>query len=225
MANPALLIADAVALASLALSQPAWGVYLNGRPVIQPATQVGLQLSALLGPIQSVAALLGVPNLLPCFASTIDFEYAQDFPISNYPQEQGAFQSYNKVTMPFDVKITLGCTGSPQNRQAFLSSCSAIATSMALFDVVTPETIYSGCNVEHISIPRREARRGVQLILVDLWFKEIPVAGSPTFTSTKQPGDAPPQSTGLVQPTSTIPSTSSNGSSYVSTFFPSGSVQ
>jgi hypothetical protein len=199
MANVALLTADAEDLILGAFLTPAWGIYLEGVPVIQPASIQGSVFAASIAPIQAIASLLGVPNILPVMASTVDFVFSQDWPISNYPQEQGAFQSYDKVTLPFDVKLKLACGGSISNRQAFLNTCLAIANSFALFDVVTPEITFTSVNCTHIDWPR-SARRNNTLIEVDLWFQEISVSASAEFTTTQQPGDAAPQSLGNVQP-------------------------
>lgn len=200
MAAVELLLADAEDLVLGALLQPSWGVYLNGSAVIQPATLLGQTFSANLQPIQQIAGLIGVGNIVPVMASTVRFEYSQDFPISNAPQEQGAFQSYDKVTLPFDVKLRLQAGGSTSNRQAFLQTCLAIANSFALFDVVTPEMVFTSVNCTHIDWPR-SADQGATLIKVDLWFAQIPVTASASFTNTQSPQDASQQALGNVQPT------------------------
>ena len=51
--------------------------------------------------------------------SVSDIEYAHDYHISDYPQEQGAFESYNKVQMPFQAKIGFFVS---QTRQNFLAA-------------------------------------------------------------------------------------------------------
>jgi hypothetical protein len=198
-ANPfPLLFADALAFAGL-LAPSQWGIFLKGFPVIQPATVATQAILGSLSPVQQVASLVGVPNIVPVTASTIDFEFAEEFPLSNYPQEQGAFQSYNKVELPFDVKVKLACGGSTATRQAFLTTCLAISKSLALFDVQTPEIIFQSCNVTHIDW-RRNARAGVTLIHVDLWFQQISVTSATTFTNTQQPAEAGQKGIGVVQP-------------------------
>lgn len=194
-----LLIADASELVLGALLQPSWGIYLNGVPVIQPASLLGSLVQTQLAPIQAIAGLIGAPNILPVAASTVDFQFKQDWPISNYPQEEGAFQSYDKVTLPFDVKVRLASGGSVANRQAFLQTCLGIANSLALFDIVTPEIVFSSVNCTHIDWDRN-AQRGVSLIALDLWFQQIPVQAAATFSNTQQPGVAGRQSIGNVQP-------------------------
>lgn len=199
MESVTLLLADVSDLVLGALLQPSWGVYLNGTAVIQPASILGQLVQAQLAPIQAIAGLFGINNIVPVSASTVDFQYAQEWPISNYPQEQGAFQSYDKVTLPFDVKLKLATGGSQSNRQAFIQTCLAIANSLALFDVVTPEMVFTSVNCTHIDWDRR-AERGATLLSIDLWFQQIAVQASASFSNTQQPGVAGQKSTGNVQP-------------------------
>lgn len=205
-----LLVEDAIDIALGLSLAPQWGIYLNGSPVIQPASIYGNVNAPSLSPIAALAGLVGAPNILPVVASTIEFEYAQDFPLSTYPQENGAFQTYDKVTLPWDVKLKIACGGSTSNRQAFLSTVQAIANSFALFDIVTPEQTYTGCNVERISWSRR-SDRGLTLIVVEIAFKQIPITSGATFTNTQQPGDQSSQALGNVQPQS-VASSASGGS-------------
>lgn len=199
MADILLLTADAADLALSILITPQWGVYLNGSPVIQPASALGQQIAAALAPVEAIASLIGAPNIVPVTASTAEFEYGQDRPISTFPQEQGAFQSYDKVTLPFDVKMTLVAGGSVANRQAFLSTCMSVNASFALFDIVTPEFTFPSCNCTRIGW-RRNAKRGVSMISVDLWFEQVPVTATASFTNTQVPGISGQQSLGNVQP-------------------------
>ena len=206
MADIELLLADAEDLALSTKVAPAWGIYLNGSPVIQAATVANLTVPGALSGfgslpgVAAIAAAVGAPNIVPVTASTIDFEYDQDRPISNYPQEQGAFQSYDKVTLPFDVKVRLACGGSTSRRQAFISTCLGIAASYALFDVVTPELTFTSVNCTRIGW-KRSARHGVTLIVPELWFEQVPVTATTSFVNTQQPGNAGQQSVGNVQPT------------------------
>lgn len=194
-----LLVADAVDLALNFALAPQWGVYLNGSPVIQPAS-LSLLTGAvpLLATAQAIASTLGSP-ISQATASTVEFEYAQEWPISTYPQEQGAFQSYDKVTLPFDVKLKMASGGDTTDRQLFLDTCLAIADSFALFDVVTPEMVLISVSASHIGW-RRTATEGATLIAVDLWFQQISVTSTATFTSTQTPVNAGQQSIGNVQP-------------------------
>lgn len=218
-ANPfPLLLADTAALINL-VSPSQWGIFLNGVPVIQPATALTQTLVQTLAPIQAVASLLGASNLIPVTASTIEFEFNQEWPLSNYPQEQGAFQSYNKVELPFDVKVKLSSGGQPATRQVFINTVLAIGRDLRLFDIQTPEMTFQSVNCTHIDWKRR-ATDGVSLIKVDLWFQQIAESAAATFTNTQQPGNAGQQGIGVVQPQTPTPQVQSTVSTTIAQSFP-----
>lgn len=225
MANIELLVADAEDLVLGTLFAPTWGIYYQGVAVIQPATVASATVLGILGGVQALGSLpglsaLGIPNLIPVTASMIDWEYKQDWPISNYPQEQGAFQSYDKVTLPWDVRLKLAGGGATATRQAFLNTIFAISggtppgvplalpgsgTPLPLFDIVTPELSYPSCSCTHVDFART-AERGVTLIVVDMWFQQIAVTSTNNFQNTQTPAVAGQLGTGNQQPQ--IPSTS-----------------
>lgn len=192
-----LLITDALEAISSLLA-PSWGIFIEGQPVITPASIVTQSLGSTLGAISQIASLIGLPNVVPVTASMVSFEFAGDTPVSNYQQERGAFQSYDKVQLPFDVRVRLACSGSIAERQAFFSTIEALKNSTALVDVVTPEAIYQSCNCKHVDYQRRHDR-GVTLIVADLAFEEIREVSATSFSNTQQPSDAAPQSIGNVQ--------------------------
>lgn len=197
-----ILVSDAVDLLLGAMNAPTWGIYLDGNPVVQPASIGGQGFFPSVAPIQALASIIGAPNIVPTTASTVDFSYAKDYPISTFPQEQGAFQAYNKVTLPFDVKLRLASNGGgagASGRQAFISTCLAISSSLSLFDIVTPEMTFPSSNCTHIDFDRKAAKNAT-LIVIDLFFKEIPVTASANFANTQQPGDSGQQSLGNAQP-------------------------
>lgn len=177
-----------------------WGIYMDGAPVIVPATALTQGLQPLLSPIASIAAAIGFPNVVPVVASTVEFDFSADSPISNYPQEEGAFQSYNKVKLPFNIRMKLASAGSPAQRQSFTSTVMALRVSNALVDVVTPERVFAGVNCKHVDWLRRNTN-GVELIVADMWFEEVPFVASTTFSNTLDPSSAGTTSIGNVQPT------------------------
>lgn len=203
-------------IAIAALLVPVWGVFLDGVPVIAPASllprSVTNAIASGLNSIATVAALVGVPNIIPCVASMVEFDYTADSPISNYPQENGAFQSYNKVQLPFDIRLKLASN----YRQAFLGTLNGLRSSTVLVDVVTPDITYRSCNCKHVDY-KRTANNGVDLIIADVWFEQVRVTAQSLFSNTQQssgvngmasagasatlnPGDAGTQAIGNVQP-------------------------
>jgi hypothetical protein len=104
--------------------------------------------------------------------SVVSFEYKAEWTISDYPVEQGAFQSYDKVYVPFDVRITFTAGGSLSNRQSLLDSIAAIAGDLNLYDAVTPEATYSSVNVTHYDY-KRTATNGLGLMQVTVWCEQV----------------------------------------------------
>lgn len=130
--------------------------------------------------------------------SVVTFDYKQDWSVSTYPLEEGAFESYDKVNNPFDVRLRFACGGSVEKRQAFLQSLASIGPSLELFDAVTPDAIYTSVNVTHYDY-RQTATNGVGLIQADVWLEEIRVTATADFSSTQSPDGAAPVSGGNVQ--------------------------
>src|SRR6266852_3939160 len=130
--------------------------------------------------------------------SVVSFEYKQEWTVSDFPLEQGAFQSYDKVQVPFDVRVRYATGGSEVDRLLFLDSIEAVAGTLQLFDVVTPEAIYTSMNITHWDY-RRTSVNGVGLLVVDIWLIEVRVTATTQFSNTQNPSGASPQSGGLVQ--------------------------
>lgn len=105
-------------------------------------------------------------------------EYARDYRISDYPQEQGAFESYNKVQVPFQAKVGFLLN---QSRVAFLNEIEAQLATLSLVSVVTPEVSYPSANLTHYGY-RRVARNGVTMVLVEVWCEEVRVTASTDLT-------------------------------------------
>ena len=124
--NIGLLTAD-VSIAVNAFLSPPWGIYYNGIPVILPASIASSVVSSFLAPFGQIASVLGIPNLLPVFASTVEFDFDQEWTIADYPIEQGGFQSYDKVQLPFACRMRMACTGPASTRQGFLNAIFAIS--------------------------------------------------------------------------------------------------
>jgi hypothetical protein len=136
--------------------------------------------------------------------SVVSLDYKQEWSISNYPVEQGAFESYDKVQTPFEARVRFSAGGSQANRQALLDSIAAIAGDLNLYDVVTPEAIYQSVNVQHYDYSR-QAQRGLGLMVVDVMVVQVRVSQPTAFSNTQQPNGANPQSAGQVQPVAATP--------------------
>jgi hypothetical protein len=128
--------------------------------------------------------------------SVASVEYARDYHVSDFPQEQGAFASYNKVQVPFQAKV--GFLIGP-SRTDFLNAVEAAVASLQFVAVVTPEISYPSANLTHYSY-RREIRSGVTLIRVDVWAEEIRIISGNPPDSAQSTNAATPSQSGQVQP-------------------------
>ncbi len=132
--------------------------------------------------------------------SIIAIDYKAESRITDYPQEAGAFQAYNKVATPQDVRVRMTKGGTDNDRTAFLTAIKDASDSLNLYDVMMPEFSYSNCNIFHVDF-RRTAQNGVGLLTVDLWLLEIRTPTSETaFSNTKEPAGRSPFSLGSVLP-------------------------
>lgn len=171
---------------------------------------------ALLDAVINEVALLTADLLFPGFAgqqqwglflngepvvvsdNVISFEFKQDYRTSNYNQEEGAFETYNKVQTPYDVRLRFSTGGNAADRQAMLESIDAVVASLDLFDAVTPERVYTSVNPIHQDY-RRTARDGVGLLTVDVYCTQIRVTATPQFANSTPTGN-----TGSANTTTTI---------------------
>lgn len=145
----------------------------------------------------------GVPVVV---AETVtEMGYKQDWAIADYPVERGGFESYDKVNTPFAVHMQFVSGGTEEKRQALLDSIAAIGDTLTLFDVVTPEAVYVGVNVQSYNY-RRATRNGVGLMIVNVVFLEIREEGSTDFKNAKVPSGYAASQAGNVQATATTES-------------------
>ena len=104
--------------------------------------------------------------------SVVGVEYRKESMIADYPVEEGAFASYNKVKSPFDFRLRFSAGASAAARAALIASIDAIADDLNLYDAVTPEAVYTNVNVAHHDY-HRTARNGVGLMVIDVWCLQI----------------------------------------------------
>lgn len=122
-------------------------------------------------------------------------EYARDYHVSDFPQEKGAFASYNKVQVPYQAKVGFLIA---QSRIEFLNAVEAAVASLQFVSVVTPEISYPSANLTHYSY-RREIRSGVTLIRVDVWCEEIRIIAGAPPNNAQSTNAATPTQSGQVQ--------------------------
>lgn len=150
-----------------------------------------------------------VPDTVP------RFEYRGESRVSDYPVEQGAFASYNKVSQPFDIRMMMVCSGlnfvqsgiqaiglnlGPKYMQKadFIDTLDYMLSTTDLFTIVTPDKIYPSVNMVHYDY-KRETKNGATMLIVEAWFQEIRVTASAAYSSSvASPSAADPVSVGTV---------------------------
>lgn len=154
-------------------------------------------LNDALRPVWGIFDQSGVPVAVADTVTTLEFR--GDSRVSDYPQEEGAFESYNKVQIPYEARVQLVCGRSLAARTAFLAGIEAAKQSTMLYNVVTPEGVYANANIVAYDT-RREVRNGVTLLKVNVHLEEIRVTATAQFSSTQNAASADPSSQGQVQP-------------------------
>lgn len=173
---PAAVTLDTVTVTG-ARSKVDWGIYLKNTKVIEPD-------------------------------SIISLEYRREWRLADYPMEaakisdvgvgsEGAFQTYNKVAIPFDVRLRMTKGGSPQARAAFLSAVEEIAAGLGVFNVVSPEATYTSVNIFSLGYSRA-AHQGLGLISLDIGLRQIRMTATAQFTNVKAPASQAPIRGGTV---------------------------
>ena len=202
------------------------GVSIQLPPLLTADTILGYGANA----AQQWGVFLGGAPVI-VFDTFVSIDYRQGWSTSDYPIEQGGFESYNKVQIPFDVRVKFAAGGSEENRAALLASVAAIAGDLKLYSVVTPEKVYTSVNVQHYDY-HRTSTNGVGMITIEMWLLEIRTtvseasttsSGTPaadqttsqdgTMTQTKNititpvnpqnPWSSSPSNDGTIQPTDT----------------------
>lgn len=144
----------------------------------------------------------------------LSVSYRDEARIPTYPQEEGAFSSYNKVEMPYDVRLTVAQGGDEKARRDFLDALTDARRSLDLFSMVMPEVTLTDLNIVHIAYDR-EQRQGANMLVVEIGLIEVRVTGQQTLSKSKQADGADPAATGAVSPRS--PTTSESAAAAAST--------
>lgn len=132
--------------------------------------------------------------------SVVMIEPGREARISDYPQEAGGFQSFNKVMVPGTARMVIAKGGSDADRQAFLIALDAMIETTDLFTIVMPDQTLRNRNLIRYEFPR-SAERGVTLLSVEVIFEEVRTGATAAFSDSKQPSGNNPVQGGPVQAT------------------------
>lgn len=141
--------------------------------------------------------------------SIFAFEIRDESKVPNYSIERGGFSSYNKVRVPYELRVTMTKRGALGDRTAFLNAVEAAKNSLDLFTVLTPEKSWPSVNVVRYDM-NRTSNSGVTMLTVNLTCQLINVTSSGTLSNTANPNGAPVTSGGNVQAVAPTPPQSSS---------------
>lgn len=139
-------------------------------------------------------------NSLALTADTVNsIGYDAEYRIADYPLQDGKFESYDKVALPFGVRVQLVKGGTVNERGAFMRDLESLRGNTELYSVITPEWSHLNVNIERVSIDRSR-EQGANLITAELILREIRIDATATTSNSKAPSAASPTSAGTVQP-------------------------
>lgn len=125
--------------------------------------------------------------------------YEAEHRLADYPIEEGGFESYNKVALPFNVRVVLTKGGTREDRRAFCSKIEDLRGDTELYSVVTPEKVYLNANIVRVSIDR-SAEAGAGLIRAELVLQEVRQNATSSFSNTRAAASASAVNNGSTQP-------------------------
>ena len=217
---PVLALADEAGLNSESVLGQ-WAIVSQTTPPGYSSALTQLQSGNVSGAISSALSTLQGSASVITFDSAVSISYEQEYSICYYPVEGGSFQSYNKVVRPYALKMTIALSGlmnanniisaaesgsiggafsaltGTSARTKFLNQIQTALESLSLVNVVTPEMTYKNLNLVHQDYDR-SAAQGAKLLKVDLWFEQVLVSASTTFSNVASATSANPSSTGSV---------------------------
>ena len=199
--NPVLNVANTVALIK---ADAALFTRLFTPPIQYPPDRTYAELpKPLWGVFDGVSSAL-YPD------SIVAFDLKKEWNVSKYIMEQGAFQSYNKVVEPYEIRLRMVKSGDSSTHNKFIQTLDALCASLKTYSIVTPDMTYLNANLHGYDM-RRTATNGVGLLTVDVTATEIRNTIAPAFAAVSAPDAATPDAyTTKPQPASPalVPTTS-----------------
>ena len=152
----------------------------------------------------------------------LSVEFQGDAHISSYPQQDGAFMSYNKVQVPNQIKLTYGVANSNDARSALVNALDVAKRSLTLYMLAMPEYSYPSVNVIHYAF-RRTAKQGARLLQVDVFCEEVRILGRQYVRFGKSINSAGTAAQGNLQPAASLDITGPGNTSAQNQFLSSTS--
>lgn len=130
-----------------------------------------------LNPPTPIYAVVASDTFLPLTipSSWSEFGAKYETQMSDYPQEFGSFQPYNKVRRPIEVSATLIKTGSDLARFAWLAAIQQQEANNPeqLYTLISPQLIATDYAIGGLSYETR-SDRGSNILYLTIRFIEVP---------------------------------------------------
>lgn len=154
-----------------------------------------------LNPPTPIYAIVQSDTFLPLTipSSWGEFSAKYETQLSDYPQEFGAYQPYNKVRRPQEVQVTLIKTGSDLARFAWLAAIQQQEANnpLQLYTLISPQLIATNYTISGLAYETRPDK-GSNILYLSLRFTEIPQIPSSlgTYTNVLEAKSGPVQQLG-----------------------------
>ncbi|WWQ12953.1 hypothetical protein PQ43W_7 [Ralstonia phage PQ43W] len=174
-------------------------------PSVSALQVLSLVASALpkVNPPVPIYAILASDTFVPLAvpSSWGEFSPKYDVQMSDYPQEQGAFQPYNKVRRPQVVTVTMVKTGSDIARFAWLAAIRQMEANYPtqLYTLISPQDVFVDYALSVLSYETRPDR-GSNMLYLTLVFTQVPIITPAVgaYLNTLVPAAGPVQQIGQI---------------------------
>ena len=130
-----------------------------------------------------------------------------DFPVQGTATQPTSFATYNKVVLPFMIRVRMAIGSTLSARQQYLKNLDTAFQSINLYTITTPEKNYSYADILNYDIVRTtegmRATGAYFLTEIDIFFKQvIPIQAqysTTTLQNAANPSALPQSVTGGVQ--------------------------
>lgn len=149
-----------------------WGLFPN-------ATQSS-------GVLSTALQALGIQTGTAIFptGATIRLGYSSRKVVSTAPLQAGSFTSFNQVSVPRRMRLTISFQGTIRQKKANLTKLDSLHDGLTLLSVVMPEARRKNMKIVGLDYDRA-ANLTADLVLADLELEEIRVYAVTTITTTK----------------------------------------
>ncbi len=130
----------------------------------------------------------------------MSFKITDTSKVSDFPVEDGAFATYNKVSKAYTVNVQLAISEGSPRRATFLNKLASVRKGLDLMNIVTQDRVYLNATLENYVVSR-VTKGGVGQVIADLAFIEVrTVARQYGVAKVRQAGAAKVTSSGQVGP-------------------------